>query len=96
VIILIQVYIFKVFEQLFNVRQVLKQVNRVIGESSEMLEILDEAHEIVDHSDALLEVPSGKVEFTDLTFAYADGRAIFDKLNLRIQPGEKVAIVGQS
>lgn len=96
VIILIQVYIFKVFEQLFNVRQVLKQVNRVIGESSEMLEILDEAHEIVDHSDALLQVEAGKVEFTDLSFAYADGRAIFDKLNLRIKPGEKVAIVGQS
>lgn len=93
---MIQVYIFKVFEQLFNVRQVLKQVNRVIGESSEMLEILDEAHEIVDHSDALLDVNAGKIAFTDVTFAYADGRAIFDTLNLRIQSGEKVAIVGQS
>lgn len=96
VIILIQVYIFKVFEQLFNVRQVLKQLNRVIGESSEMLEILDEAHEIVDHSDALLDVKAGKIAFTDVTFAYADGKAIFDTLNLRIQAGEKVAIVGQS
>lgn len=96
VIILIQVYIFKVFEQLFNVRQVLKQINRVIGESSEMLEILDEPHEIIDTSDKILAVEAGKVEFTNVSFAYADGRAIFDSLNLRIKSGEKVAIVGQS
>ncbi|MEI6673295.1 MAG: hypothetical protein WCL02_08565 [bacterium] len=96
VIILIQVYIFKVFEQLFNVRQIFKQINRAIGESSEMLEILDEPHEIIDITDKKLQVEAGRVEFSHINFAYVDGKAIFNDLDLRIKPGEKVAIVGQS
>ena len=93
---MIQVYIFKVFEQLFNVRQVLKQLNRAIGESAEMLEILDDPHEIIDHTTAQLHVDAGRVEFNRVKFGYADGKPIFNGIDLRIKPGEKVAIVGQS
>jgi len=96
VIILIQVYIFKIFEQLFNVRNTLKSVNKAIGESAEMLEILDAPHEIIDHSNTVLHVEVGKVEFANVLFAYDDGKPIFNDLDLRIKPGEKVAIVGQS
>jgi len=95
-IILIQVYIFKVFEQLFNIRNILKQMNRSIGESAEMLEILDAQHEIIDHSDALLDISSGKVEFVNVNFAYDDSNPIFNGLDIRIKPGEKIAIVGES
>lgn len=93
---MIQIYIFKVFEQLFQVRNVLKMINKAIGESAEMLTILDQPHEIVDNSTTALEVGAGKVEFTNIHFAYADGKPIFNNLDLRIKPGEKVAIVGQS
>lgn len=93
---MIQAYIMKVFEHLYSIRSILKQLNRAIGESAEMLEILDEPHEIVDHTDRQLTVDAGKVEFSDIRFAYADGKNIFNGLSLHIKPGEKVAIVGQS
>jgi len=61
-----------------------------------MLEILDEPHEIIDHTDTPLQVSAGKVEFENIRFAYVDGKSVFDGLELKIKPGEKVAIVGQS
>jgi len=61
-----------------------------------MLEIMDTPHEIIDHSDAQLQVASGRVEFINVQFTYVDGKAIFNGLDLRIKPGEKVAIVGKS
>ena len=71
-------------------------MNRAIGESSEMLAILDEPHEIVDHTDTALQIGAGRVEFAQVHFTYADGKPIFTALDLKIKPGEKVAIVGQS
>ncbi len=96
VIILIQVYIFKIFEQLFGIRQILKQLNKAIGESAEMLEILDTPHEIIDRSDKKLIVREGRIEFQNVNFQYLANKDVFTWLSLRIKPGEKVAIVGQS
>lgn len=68
----------------------------MIGESAEMLAILQEPHEIVDHSDTKLQVVAGKIVFEKVQFVYADNKAIFNGLSLRIKPGEKVAVVGHS
>lgn len=96
VIILIQVYIFKVFEQLFNVRQILKSLNRSIWESAEMLEILDTPHEIIDKTNNELHVHDGRIDFEKVDFSYIEGKPVFQGLDLKIKPGEKVAIVGES
>lgn len=51
---------------------------------------------IVDSPNATnLVVNSGEVEFRDVRFSYGHKR-IFDNLNLKIKPGEKIAIVGAS
>lgn len=43
-----------------------------------------------------LEVSKGKIEFKDVCFHYGKGSGIIEGLNLNIQPGEKVGIVGRS
>ena len=76
-IVLAQAYIFKVFEQLFNIRNVLKNLNRAFGHATEMIEMLDEPHEIADRSSKKIQVKSGKIEFKDVSFKYVDVNPIF-------------------
>jgi len=43
-----------------------------------------------------LEVSAGKIEFKNVRYAYNDNDSIFENLNLTVNPGEKVGIVGRS
>lgn len=45
---------------------------------------------------AKLKVSRGEIILKDVTFAYNEGSAVFEHLNLHIKPGEKVGIVGYS
>ena len=38
----------------------------------------------------------GRVEIENIRFAYPDGRRVFDEFSLRIEPGERVGLVGES
>jgi ATP-binding cassette, subfamily B, bacterial len=68
-----------------------------LGTLSEALELVSAPHEIVDAPQApALQVGKGRIEVRDLHFAFPDGTKVFDGLNLTIQPGEKVGLVGRS
>ena len=63
-----------------------------------ILELLDTRAEVVEPPDAepVGEV-LGAISFEDVRFGYRDGAApLLDGFNLRIQPGERVALVGAS
>ncbi|HLI23211.1 MAG TPA: ABC transporter ATP-binding protein [Stellaceae bacterium] len=38
----------------------------------------------------------GRIVFDDVCFSYPDGRQVFQDFNLRIEPGQRVALVGES
>jgi ATP-binding cassette subfamily B protein len=72
-------------------------VFELVGELQESLNALAVPHEIPDPPGARrLEVGGGRVALENLSFAYADGTVVFDRLNLTIGPGEKVGLVGRS
>lgn len=53
-------------------------------------------HENFDPQDARdLIVKNGSIEFQNLTFAYGEN-IVFENLNLKINPGEKIGVVGSS
>lgn len=68
-----------------------------IGDFKSSFTILQTPHEEVDTPDArTFQVQHGKIEFRAVSFAYEQAAPVFSKLNLCIQPGEKIGLVGHS
>ncbi|HET8930356.1 MAG TPA: ABC transporter ATP-binding protein [Acidimicrobiales bacterium] len=60
-------------------------------------DLLDAEATIEDAPDAQpLVDPVGAVAFEEVTFSYAEGPPLLDRLELRLEPGERVAVVGTS
>ena len=50
-----------------------------------------------DHPEAVPLVRQGaRIEFNNVSFSYFDGHQVFNDFNLRIEPGQRVGLVGQS
>ena len=75
----------------------LVDVTQHIARLSEALAMLLVPHELRDHPTAKPLIRHGaRVEFENVKFRYADGSRVFDGLNLRLDPGQRVGLVGQS
>ena len=96
VVILVQMYLVKTTDSLQYVRYILRSMSKTLWESTEMLEILNTPHEIIDYSDKKLKILSWRVDFENVKFSYDWTNNVFDGLDLRIKPWEKIAIVWAS
>jgi len=68
-----------------------------IGNVANGVDTIVKPHEIVDVAHAKpLQVTSGHIEFRNVCFAYEPGRPVFENLNVIIEPGQRVGLVGFS
>jgi ATP-binding cassette, subfamily B, multidrug efflux pump len=68
-----------------------------IGTVQDGMATLARTRTVVDKPGAVaLHVPRGEVKFEDVSFAYGGTRKVVDSMNLTIQPGEKIGLVGRS
>lgn len=75
----------------------LVDVTQHIARLAEAVQTLLEPHGIPDRDDAIELVPQGgRVDFTDVTFAYAQRSAILDHFNLHIEAGQRVGLIGRT
>ncbi|MDD3120355.1 MAG: ABC transporter ATP-binding protein [Candidatus Gracilibacteria bacterium] len=96
-IFLVQMYIISISQRMWDLSRVFRRINQFFGESSEMIEILETKHSIKDKENAIeLKVSLGEIEFKNVTFGYKNGANVFDDLNFKIKPKEKVALIGLS
>ena len=74
-----------------------RSISRAAGRCAKFAGIADTDPEIRDASGAAdLVVDRGSVEFRDVTFSYRRDAPLFRKLNLRVEPGEHLGLVGPS
>ena len=75
----------------------LVDVTQHIARLSEAVATLLVPHELRDHPAAKpLIKRAARVQFEDVTFRYPDGQTVFEGLNLELEPGRRVGLVGPS
>ena len=70
------------------------QMGMVAADS--VFDILDKQESLDDRLVKLSENIKGEIKFTDLNFSYVDGEEVLKNINIKINPSEKIALVGST
>ncbi len=75
---------------------VITELQNAIACSARVFTLLneDEIEELPENEEAVLSDVSGKVDIENVDFSYVEGKALIKNLNLHVNSGERVAIVG--
>jgi ATP-binding cassette subfamily B protein len=75
----------------------LVDVTQHVARLTEAIATLLLPHELRDHPEAEPLMKSGAaIAFDNITFQYPGGHTVFERFSLRLQPGQRVGLVGQS
>jgi ATP-binding cassette, subfamily B, multidrug efflux pump len=90
-------YIQRFFNPVRDIVLQYTQLQRATAGAHRVFELLDTAPEIVDAPDAVaLADIEGRVDFNHVDFSYIEGVAVLRDFDLHVQPGETIALVGQT
>ena len=98
VVYLLLTYTLSVTRQLWEMNNIMRNYNRIMGDSYDMVEILRSEYQLVDHATSKLVPTRGEIEFRHVNFAHDGGEGvhIFNDFSLTIRAGERVGLVGHS
>ena len=91
-------YTMTVTTQLWEINQVMRNYNRVMGDAHDMVEILQTPTDVPDHTDAPLVVHHGRIEVEDITFGHGESfeAPLFQGFSVSVPAGQRVGLVGHS
>ena len=97
-IVIIQLYIGKMFASLWPLGRALKRFMRALTDAQEMVDIFDMPRDIADPAHpAPCRMTRGTITFDNVQFAYDDGaQHVVSNVSLTIPAGQKVGLVGTS
>lgn len=86
--------VFRPLKGLTNMNNVMQEG---LAAAERTFDLLDEDVDVKEHVNATeLKITKGELVFKDIQFSYPDGTVALDGVNLTIQPGQTVALVGAS
>lgn len=72
---------------------VITEFQNALACAARLFEIIDSEEEI-DEGEIKLQEPKGSIEFKNVCFSYDKSKKLIENLNIKVEPGQKVAIVG--
>jgi ATP-binding cassette subfamily B protein len=73
------------------------QAQRATASGERIFQVLDEPEEIADRPGAIdLPAGGGRLRFDNVGFEYMDGRPVLEAIDLEIEPGRTVALIGHT
>lgn len=93
-----QVYVFAIVANLLELHVVIQRTEQLFADAAELTEVLDQTPELTDpERPEKLRIKDGLIEFKSVKFKYPHtSKDVFDGLDLKIQPGQRVGLVGHS
>jgi ATP-binding cassette subfamily B protein len=96
-LVMVNAYVIQLFIPLNFLGFVYREIRRALTDIEKLFSLLKRKATVVDQPAAPeLEVTEGLIEFDGLTFGYHPERTILSNFSLRIEAGQKVALVGNS
>ena len=97
VMILIQTYLGRLVMSLWSFHAIIRTYYDGFADAQEMSLILDKPYEIEDIAPNKMENVKGEIVFDNITYIYENNnQKVFNNFSLKINAGDKVAIVGSS
>ena len=95
--VMVNAYMIQITMPLNFLGTIYREIRQALVDMGEMFDLLDQKREVVDKPKAQsIKVEKGHVKFSNVYFSYDNKRQILEGLNIEIQGGTKVAIVGSS
>lgn len=94
-IVVISTYM-NVFSSSINtICQRLQTIANITSNVERIFEVIDTENEIVESNNPVeLEKAEGRITYEDVTFSYVAGTKVLEHINLEIEPGQMIALVG--
>ena len=94
---LILFYVSQVARLVIQSFQSVRSLSRALGRASKLVGLISVVPDVLDAPDAAaLTVSSGAIEFRRVSFSYSPELPLIEDINLSVEPGERVGVVGPS
>jgi ATP-binding cassette subfamily B protein len=90
-------YVNALYKPVKDLGKIWAKFSRARASAERIADILDFEQDMLDRPDAIpMRNPRGEIVFENVTFGYEGGAPVLDRVNVRIAPGEHVAMIGHS